>query len=207
MVRAVEIVDPSGSDQTVLDSPERIGRAAAHHEGPAIEVFLVDQVLLGQRIVCLRNQVNVTRIEVMHGDARDLPCLFLQGKQDVSLLPKECLHAVLVPEEGDDLDIRMGYGKQPHGFRQEMNGLPHEEADGDAVLVFCAEVLALFDGPLQVFPHAGEESDELGSRRCQGGPLAAPLEDGKAHLLFQKADLIGEGRLADEQVLGGAAEV
>ena len=37
--------------------------------------------------------------------------------------------------------------------------------------------------------------------------LAASLEDGKADLFFQKADLIGKRRLADEEILGSAAEV
>ena len=64
MIRTVEVVDPAGGDQSVLDGPQGIGRAAAHHEGPAIEILLVNQVFLGQRIICLCNQINMARIEV-----------------------------------------------------------------------------------------------------------------------------------------------
>ena len=95
----------------------------------------------------------------------------------------------------------MGYGKQPHGFRQKVDCLTDQEADGDTVFIFGAEILALLDGPLQVFAHAGKKSDELGSGRRQGGALAASFKDGKAHLFFQKADLIGKGWLADEEIL------
>ena len=37
----------------------------------------------------------------------------------------------------------MGDRKQPHGFRQAIDGLPDKEADGNAVFIFGAEVLAL----------------------------------------------------------------
>ena len=207
MVRAVEVVNPAGGDQSVLDGPQRVGRAPADHEGSAIEILLPDQVFLSQRVIRLRDQVNMARIEVMHVDARDLPCQFLQGEQDVGLFPKECLHAFIILEEGDDLDVRMRLRKQPHGFRQEVEALPDQEADRDTVFVFGAEILALLNGPLEVLAHAGEESDELDTGRRQGCALTASLKDGKADFLFQKADLIGEGRLADEQVLGGTAEV
>ena len=60
MIRTVEVINPAGGDQAVLDSTQRIGRAAAHHEGSAVEVFLMDQVFRSQRIIILRNQVNMT---------------------------------------------------------------------------------------------------------------------------------------------------
>jgi hypothetical protein len=89
MIRTVEVVDPAGGDQAVLYSPQGVGRSAAHHEGSAVEVFLMDQVFSGQSVIILCDQVNMTRIEVMYGDARDLPGLFLQGKQDICLFTEE----------------------------------------------------------------------------------------------------------------------
>ena len=67
----------------MLDSPERVGRTSADHKGPAVEIFLTDQVFLCQRIVRLGDQVDMTRIEAMYRDARDLPRLLLQGEKNI----------------------------------------------------------------------------------------------------------------------------
>ena len=77
----------------------------------------------------------MARIEVMYGDARDLTCLFLQGKQNVSLLPKEGLHSVFILEKGNDLDIWMGFGKQTHGFRQKVDSLPESIDEYDTIVL------------------------------------------------------------------------
>ena len=73
----------------MLYSPQGVWRAAAHHECPAVEILFMNQVFPCQRVIILCDQVNMTRIEVMYGDARDLPCLFLQGKQDICLFTEE----------------------------------------------------------------------------------------------------------------------
>ena len=44
MICAVEAVDPAGGYQSVLNSPQRVGRAAAHHLSPAVKILFVDQV-------------------------------------------------------------------------------------------------------------------------------------------------------------------
>ena len=80
MIGTVEVIDPAGGNQTVLDSPKCIGRAAANHKGSAIQILFLYQVFLRQRVVSLRDQVDMTCKEIMHSDPGDLPCLFLQGK-------------------------------------------------------------------------------------------------------------------------------
>ena len=58
MIGAVEVIDLPRADQAVLNRAERQGRAAADHQGPAIEVLLADQVLACKRIIPVGDEVN-----------------------------------------------------------------------------------------------------------------------------------------------------
>ena len=146
MVRTVEILYPPGADQPMLHRLQRRRRAAAHHQGASIEIFLPDEILFRQRICFVRDQIDAAFKQIMHRDAGDLSRLFPQSKEDVDLVSQERLDAVFVLEHRRDLHVRVGLREQAHGLRQEKDRLSHHQADGDAVPVFRAEVLPLLNG-------------------------------------------------------------
>lgn len=59
MIRTVEIVDLPCCDQPVLDSLQCRRRAAANHQSPSIQIFFGDQVFGSERIVPLRDQIDM----------------------------------------------------------------------------------------------------------------------------------------------------
>ena len=207
MIRTVEIPDLPGVDQSVLDRLQRGRRTAAHHQGASVEILFPDDILSGERIVFVRDQIDAAFKQLMDGDPGDLLRLLLQRKQDIDLIAQKGLDAVFIPEYGRDLNVAVCLRKKPYGFREKIYGLPDHEADGDAVPVGRAEILPLLDGAFQLLPHAGEEGDELRSRRRQSGALSAAFKDREADLFFQQPDLIGQGRLADKHILRRPAEV
>ena len=83
MVGAVEVMDHSGADQSVLDRPERLGETTAHHQRPAIKILFSDQILVRQGIIPVRDQVNPALKQVVDLDAGHLPRLLLQGKDHI----------------------------------------------------------------------------------------------------------------------------
>jgi hypothetical protein len=129
-----------------------------------------------------------------------LACLLSQSENDIYLILKKGFHAVLIPEARGNLYVRAGFLKQFHGFRQEIKRLPNHHTDGNAVLVFCAEILSLFNGAFQVLPHAGQEGNELSAGRGEGCALPVPLKDCEADFFLQEFYLIGKGRLADKRL-------
>ena len=136
-----------------------------------------------------------------------LPSLLLQSKNDIRLILKKGFHAVLIPKAGGNLYIRAGLLKQFHGFGEKVKRLPDHHTYGNVVLVFCAEILPLFNGTFQVLPHAGQEGNKLGTGRGERCAFPVPFKDGESDFFLQEFYLIGEGRLADEKIIGGTAEV
>ncbi len=56
---------------------------------------------------------------------------------------------------------------------------------------------------LAVFDQGVGLGKQLGAERGQLGAVPAPVEQGAAKGLFQPLDLLGEGRLGDEEPVGG----
>ena len=77
MICAVEIVDLSCPDQPVLDSLQCRRGSAAHHQGPALQIFPGDQIFSSKGIIPLCNQVNMALKEIMDMDPGNLLRLFL----------------------------------------------------------------------------------------------------------------------------------
>ena len=198
VVGAVEVPDLTGTDQPVLDRLQGRRGSSAYHQRASVEICLLNEIFLSERIVFVRNQVDAAFKQTMYRDAGDLPGLFFQCKKDVSFVFQERLYAVFVLKQGGDLHIRIRFAEKPYGLRKKTDCLPDHQTDGDIILVFCTEILALLDGALEVFAHACKEGNKLCSGRGQRCPLPAPLKDCKADFLLQQPDLIGEGRLADK---------
>ena len=207
VVGAVEIIDLSGAYQPPLNGLQRGGGPAAHHQSAPVEIALPDKVFLRQGVIQPDDEVNPALKQVVDGDAGDLPGLLPQGEQNIRLVPQKGLHPVLILKQRGHLHLRGRLGKQANGLREKIHRLPDHQTDGDVVLVFGAEILPLLDGPLQVLPHIGQESDKLRPGGGKRRSLAAALKEVEADLLLQQLDLIGEGWLADEQVVRGTAEI
>ena len=191
----------------MLHGPQGRRRAAAHHQGPAIEILLRDPVFLGKGVLPLRDQIDPAFKQVVDPDARDLPGLLLQREQQIRLVLQKAFDAVFVFELRNDLDLGGLLGKEPHGLRQKEQGLPDHHADGNAVPVFRAEILALFNSAFQILPHSGQKAHKLRPGRGQRRALAASHENREAHLVLQQLDLIRQGRLAHKLVLRGPGEI
>ena len=58
VVRAVEIPDFPGIDQSVLDSFQRRRRASADHKGASVEVLFLNDILPSERIGSVRDQID-----------------------------------------------------------------------------------------------------------------------------------------------------
>ena len=140
-------------------------------------------------------------------NAGNLPGLLFQGEQNVDLISEKSFHAAFVLEQRKNLDLGIGFSEKAHGFRKKKHCRPHHQANGDAVLVFRAEVLPLLDGALKVLPHGCEKSYKLGAGRCECRAFAIPLKNRKPDFLLEKPDLIRESRLADKHVIRRPAEI
>ena len=93
-------------------------------------------------------QIDMAVKELMDMDPRNLSGLFFQSKDDINLAPKEGFHTSFVLEYRKNLNRRIRFREKTHGFRQEKDSLPNHQTDGNAVLVFGAEVLSLLNGAL-----------------------------------------------------------
>ena len=149
----------------------------------------------------------MTLKEIMDMNTGNLPGLLFQGKQNIDFVSEKSLHAARILENREYLDLRIGFSEKAHSFRQEIDGLPYHQADGNTILVLGAEILPLLYGALEVLPHGCEKGNELGAGRRERCAFAGSLEDCEAHFLLKKFDLVGKGRLADEKVVGRPAEV
>ena len=75
VVRAVEIPDFPGIDQSVLDSFQRRRRASADHKGASVEVLFLNDILPSERICSVCNQIDSAFKQFMDGNPGNLFCL------------------------------------------------------------------------------------------------------------------------------------
>ena len=86
MVRAVKIIDFSGTDQSVLNVFKGRRRTASHHQRPAIQVLFADQILVCQGIIFICDQIDTAFKQVVDLNARDMFCLLPQSKNDIRVI-------------------------------------------------------------------------------------------------------------------------
>ena len=149
MVVAVEVIEMVVGNQLLLQPAQGRWRAAADHQRAADEVFGQQRRFIGQRVVFLADQVDAAVEEGMGDKVGDLPDLVCHGEEDILFLAQEGILAMIPVKGRLDEDFRMHLGKGADGLRQEIERRPDGQHDADAVLVFGAEVLALFDCRLQ----------------------------------------------------------
>ena len=106
-----------------------------------------------------------------------------------------------------DLYAGFLFCEQAHGFRQEVNCLSDHQTDRNIIFIFRTEILALFNGPLHLFPHIGKVSHKLDTGWRQGCAFSVAVKDRKTDFFFQQPDLIGKSRLACEHVFRCTAEI
>ena len=110
-------------------------------------------------------------------------------------------------KQRSDLYAGLLFFKYADRLRQEVKGLTDHHGDRDVVGIPGTEILSLLNGTLHVFAHTGKVGHELFSGRGERGAFAIPFKDPESHLIFQKFDLVGKGRLAHKGILCGAAEI
>ena len=105
VVRAVEIPDFPGIDQSVLDSFQRRRRASADHKGASVEVLFLNDILPSERIGFVCDQIDAAFEKLMDKNAGDLFSLLSQCKQDINFISQKGLNSVFILEYGRDLYI------------------------------------------------------------------------------------------------------
>ena len=207
VVRGVDGVHMDRSDHPLLHGFEGVGRPAAHHQGPSLQILHPDELLFSQRIGKLRNQIDPAGVEPVEFQLRIAAHMVVQRKQNVLLTPEEGIRYTVVLEVGHHLRGGIGGGKAGDGLRQQTELRPDAHTDGDALGVLGAEILSLLHGPLQVRTNVLQGFTELGPGWGQLDGLALPVENAEAHLILQRFDLVGQGGLGDKQVLRRPAEI
>ena len=69
-----------------------------------------------------------------------------------------------------------------HTAKRRWGAAPDHQADRDIILVFCAEILPLLDGPLQFLAHIGKVCHELSAGRRKRCSFSVPVKESKADL-------------------------
>ena len=145
--------------------------------------------------------------QIMNVNAGNLLGLLFQGEQNIDLISEKSLDTAFVLEHGENLNLGALLRENAHSFGQKIHCRPHHQTDGDAVLVFRAEVLPLLDSTLEVLPHGCEKSHKLGAGRREYRALACPLKNRKSDFLFKEFNLVRKSRLADKKIVRRPAEV
>ena len=105
VIRTVEIPNLSSAYQSVLDSLQRRRRTTAHHQGAPVEILFPDDVLSGERVGSVRDQIDAAFKQLMDSDPGDLLRLLPQREQDICFIPQKRLDAVFIPEYRRDLNV------------------------------------------------------------------------------------------------------
>ena len=105
MIRTVEISDLSGIDKPVLDCFQCRRRTAADHQCASVEILFVNDILPGERICSVCNQIDAAFKQFMDGNPGNLFCLLLQRKQDICLIPQKGIDTVFILKHRRDLNV------------------------------------------------------------------------------------------------------
>jgi len=137
-----------------------------YHKRSHINIAFRDNILFRKRIIFLCYEINAACKNIVYCNIRKLFCMFLESKENITLIFQKTFQSVFVAEYRCDLCIWIWLCENPDCFGKKIQSLSDYYTYRNIVPVFTADILSLFNCTFQILTHIRQETDKLHSGRC-----------------------------------------